>query len=114
MIYIFKRACYSSLRIAGRRPGGTDGSNPAILGIKNPAQVRVHANQCLCCLHCFLFITRKVGAKVSCDFREIFKIFFLKMSAQRALPQSKEALLKSYTTRLKDDVKSMLENFEGT
>ncbi|KAK2584145.1 hypothetical protein KPH14_006577 [Odynerus spinipes] len=34
------------------------------------------------------------------------------MSAQRALPQSKEALLKSYTTRLKDDVKSMLENFE--
>ncbi|KAF7997174.1 hypothetical protein HCN44_005451 [Aphidius gifuensis] len=34
------------------------------------------------------------------------------MSATRALPQSKEALLKSYTTRLKDDVKSMLENFE--
>ena len=36
------------------------------------------------------------------------------MAAQRALPQSKEALLKSYTTRLKEDVKSMLENFEGT
>ena len=36
------------------------------------------------------------------------------MSAQRSLPQNKEALLKSYTTRLKDDVKSMLENFEGT
>lgn len=36
------------------------------------------------------------------------------MTAQRALPQSKEALLKSYTTRLKEDVKSMLENFEGT
>jgi len=36
------------------------------------------------------------------------------MATQRALPQSKEALLKSYTTRLKDDVKSMLENFEGT
>lgn len=35
------------------------------------------------------------------------------MSGQRTLPQSKEALLKSYTTRLKDDVKSMLENFEG-
>lgn len=35
------------------------------------------------------------------------------MAAQRALPQSKEALLKSYTTRLKEDVKSMLENFEG-
>lgn len=35
------------------------------------------------------------------------------MAVQRALPQSKEALLKSYTTRLKDDVKSMLENFEG-
>lgn len=32
---------------------------------------------------------------------------------QRNLPQSKEALLKSYRTRLKDDVKSMLENFEG-
>ncbi|CAD7087476.1 unnamed protein product [Hermetia illucens] len=30
----------------------------------------------------------------------------------RALPQSKEALLKSYNTRLKDDVKSMLDNFE--
>lgn len=35
------------------------------------------------------------------------------MTTQRALPQSKEALLKSYMTRLKDDVKSMLENFEG-
>ncbi|KAG4074218.1 hypothetical protein HA402_015521 [Bradysia odoriphaga] len=34
------------------------------------------------------------------------------MSSQRNLPQSKEALLKSYQTRLKDDVKSMLENFE--
>ncbi|XP_054271739.1 mediator of RNA polymerase II transcription subunit 22 [Macrosteles quadrilineatus] len=34
------------------------------------------------------------------------------MSASRSLPQSKEALLKSYTSRLKDDVKSMLENFE--
>lgn len=31
----------------------------------------------------------------------------------RGISQSKEALLKSYTTRLKDDVKSMLENFEG-
>lgn len=29
------------------------------------------------------------------------------------LPQSKEALLKSYNVRLKDDVRSMLENFEG-
>lgn len=29
------------------------------------------------------------------------------------LPQSKEALLKSYNARLKDDVRSMLENFEG-
>lgn len=33
--------------------------------------------------------------------------------AQRSLPNSKEALLKSYNTRLKDDVKSMQENFEG-
>ena len=32
---------------------------------------------------------------------------------QRALPQSKEALLKSYNKRLKDDVKSMLDNFVG-
>ncbi|KOB66131.1 Surfeit 5 [Operophtera brumata] len=31
---------------------------------------------------------------------------------QRNLPQNKEALLKSYTTRLKEDIKSMLENFE--
>lgn len=35
------------------------------------------------------------------------------MAQSRTLPQSKEALLKSYQTRLKDDVKSMLENFEG-
>lgn len=35
------------------------------------------------------------------------------MSGPRNLPQSKEALLKSYQTRLKDDVRSMLENFEG-
>lgn len=34
-------------------------------------------------------------------------------SSVRALPQSKEALLKSYNTRLKEDVRSMLENFEG-
>lgn len=34
------------------------------------------------------------------------------MTTQRALPHSKEALLKSYNVRLKDDVKSMLENFE--
>lgn len=33
--------------------------------------------------------------------------------SQRGLTQSKEALLKSYNTRLKDDVKSMLENYEG-
>lgn len=33
--------------------------------------------------------------------------------SQRTLPQSKEALLKSYNSRLKDDVKSMLENYEG-
>ncbi|XP_055609537.1 mediator of RNA polymerase II transcription subunit 22 [Uranotaenia lowii] len=31
---------------------------------------------------------------------------------QRNLTQSKEALLKSYNTRLKEDVRSMLENFE--
>lgn len=35
------------------------------------------------------------------------------MSGPRNLPQSKEALLKSYQSRLKDDVRSMLENFEG-
>lgn len=35
------------------------------------------------------------------------------MSGARNLPQSKEALLKSYQSRLKDDVRSMLENFEG-
>lgn len=29
----------------------------------------------------------------------------------RSLPQSKETLLKSYTKRLKDDVKSILDNF---
>ena len=35
------------------------------------------------------------------------------MSTSRNISQSKEALLKSYQVRLKDDVKSMLENFEG-
>lgn len=35
------------------------------------------------------------------------------MASQRSVPNSKEALLKSYNTRLKDDVKSMQENFEG-
>lgn len=29
------------------------------------------------------------------------------------MTQSKDSLLKSYNTRLKEDVKSMLENFEG-
>ena len=35
------------------------------------------------------------------------------MSQQQArgLSQSKEALLKSYTIRLKDDIKAMLDNF---
>ncbi|XP_069121501.1 mediator of RNA polymerase II transcription subunit 22-like [Argopecten irradians] len=33
------------------------------------------------------------------------------MASQRALPQSKEALLKSYNKNLKDDIKSMLDNF---
>lgn len=31
----------------------------------------------------------------------------------KSLPHSKETLLKSYNTRLKEDIKSMLENFEG-
>lgn len=35
------------------------------------------------------------------------------MTTNRSITQSKEALLKSYQVRLKDDVKSMLENFEG-
>ena len=30
---------------------------------------------------------------------------------QRAIPQSKEQLLKSYTKRMKDDVRSMVDNF---
>ena len=35
------------------------------------------------------------------------------MFHQRALPQSKEALLKSCNKKLKDDVRSMLDNFTG-
>lgn len=35
------------------------------------------------------------------------------MGTQRNLPNSKEQLLKTYNIRLKDDVKSMQENFEG-
>jgi len=30
---------------------------------------------------------------------------------QKSLPQTKEALLKSYQKRLKDDIKSMVENY---
>ncbi|XP_074654893.1 mediator of RNA polymerase II transcription subunit 22-like [Tubulanus polymorphus] len=33
------------------------------------------------------------------------------MSGQRSLPQSREALLKSYHKRLKDDTKAMVDNF---
>ncbi|XP_035224647.1 mediator of RNA polymerase II transcription subunit 22-like [Stegodyphus dumicola] len=33
------------------------------------------------------------------------------MSQVKTLPQSKEALLKSYNKRLKDDIKSMVDNF---
>lgn len=33
------------------------------------------------------------------------------MAQVKVLPQSKEALLKSYNKRLKDDIKSMVENF---
>jgi len=31
--------------------------------------------------------------------------------SQKGLPQSKEALLKSYQKRLKDDIKSMVDNY---
>ena len=37
----------------------------------------------------------------------------LRMAHQRSVTQSKEALLKSYNKRLKDDVKSLLDNFTG-
>lgn len=33
------------------------------------------------------------------------------MAQTRGLSQAKEALLKSYTKRLKDDIKSILDNF---
>lgn len=35
------------------------------------------------------------------------------MAQQAKQPQSREALLKSYNKRLKDDVKSILDNFMG-
>jgi len=31
--------------------------------------------------------------------------------SQKSLPQTKEALLKSYQKRLKDDIKSMVDNY---
>ncbi|KAG8142025.1 hypothetical protein E2320_006664 [Naja naja] len=40
-----------------------------------------------------------------------WSIPFLAMSQQRVLPQSKETLLQSYNKRLKDDVKSIMDNF---
>lgn len=36
---------------------------------------------------------------------------FSVMAQQRVLPQSKETLLQSYNKRLKDDVKSIMDNF---
>lgn len=33
------------------------------------------------------------------------------MSQSKSLPQSKEALLKSYNRRMKEDIKSMVDNF---
>lgn len=33
------------------------------------------------------------------------------MATQRALPQSKESLLQNYNKRLKDDIRSILDNF---
>ena len=33
------------------------------------------------------------------------------MSQVRTLPQSKEALLKSYQKRLKDDIRAMIDNY---
>lgn len=40
-----------------------------------------------------------------------FSILQVMSQPSRILPQSKETLLKSYTKRLKDDVKSILDNF---
>ncbi|XP_068166494.1 mediator of RNA polymerase II transcription subunit 22 isoform X2 [Antennarius striatus] len=37
--------------------------------------------------------------------------FLSLMATQRALPQSKETLLQNYNKRLKDDIKSILDNF---
>lgn len=34
-----------------------------------------------------------------------------KMATQRVLPQSKETLLQNYNKRLKDDIRSILDNF---
>jgi len=33
------------------------------------------------------------------------------LGSQKSLPQSKETLLKSYQKRLKDDIKSMVDNY---
>ena len=43
----------------------------------------------------------------------VYRSSILQVMSQpsRILPQSKETLLKSYTKRLKDDVKSILDNF---
>ena len=70
-----------------------------------------------------LLRTRFVKSSVYCTstrfycvcFDSVFWVSYTSptMASNRALPNSKEALLKSYNTRLKDDVKSMQENFEG-
>ena len=64
-------------------------------------------------LHLTLYPLVKQGSGLTILFCELVSSWKLKKMAQRGLPQSKEALLKSYSARLKDDVKSLLENFEG-
>lgn len=83
--------------------GGRRGSSHGFLGISNqrlpqcsaaPVKTRWRTSKAKRLLYLYCF-------------------FYLQMMSQpsRILPQSKETLLKSYTKRLKDDVKSILDNF---
>ncbi|CAE1249952.1 MED22 [Acanthosepion pharaonis] len=49
----------------------------------------------------------KYNFRISC-----FSLNCIMSHPVRTLPQSKEALLRSYNKRLKDDIKSMVENFK--
>ena len=71
-----------------------------------------------CCFESIHGILNWLYDKISLTFEQCHRIYIICivlflgiMSQQRTISQSKEALLKSYQKRLKDDVRSVLDNY---